>query len=59
MKTIGIMGRMGPEATVDMFHLIVKFTPTKSDEDHIPLILMNNPQIPSSNKAILEGGPSQ
>ena len=54
-KTIGILGGMGPMATVDLFKKIVKYTPAVTDLDHISIIIYNNPQIPSRVDAILDG----
>ncbi len=55
-KTIGIIGGIGPEATVDTFRWIVNLTPAKSDHDHIPVLIFNNPQVPSRADAILNNG---
>lgn len=57
-QTIGILGGMGPEATVHMFNLIVKYTKADTDQEHIPIIIFNNPKIPDRTTAILHGGPS-
>ncbi|MCX6583445.1 MAG: amino acid racemase [Candidatus Aminicenantes bacterium] len=57
-QTIGILGGMGPEATVHMFNLIVKYTKADTDQEHIPIIVFNNPKIPDRTTAILHGGPS-
>jgi aspartate racemase len=57
-KTIGILGGMGPEATIYMFRLIVKLTKVEKDQDHIPIIVFNNPKIPDRTAAIVRGGPS-
>lgn len=46
MKTIGILGGMGPEATSHFLNLIIKHTPAKIDQEHIPIIVWNNPKIP-------------
>jgi aspartate racemase len=56
--TIGILGGMGPEATIDLFTKIVRSTPVSRDQDHLRLIIDNNPSIPDRQKAILENGPS-
>lgn len=45
-KTIGILGGLGPEATVFMFNLIVAMTKAEKDQDHIPILIYNNPKIP-------------
>lgn len=55
-KTIGIIGGMGPLATVDLFGKIVKNTPAKKDQDHIRVIIDNNTDIPDRTAALLEGG---
>lgn len=57
-KTIGILGGMGPKATVYLFDLIVDYTAAKSDDRHIPIIIFNNPKIPDRTEAILQQGPS-
>ena len=54
-KTAGILGGMGPEATVDLMQRIIRLTPAKDDIDHIHCIVDNNPKIPSRIKAIIEG----
>ena len=35
-KTIGIMGGMGPAATVDLMSRIISMTEAYSDQEHIP-----------------------
>jgi aspartate racemase len=57
-KIVGILGGMGPEATIDLFAKIVKATAAKNDEDHLRIIIDNNPKMPSRLDAILKGGPS-
>lgn len=56
MKTIGIIGGMGPEATLDLFYKIIKNTPAKRDQEHIHLIIDNFPQIPDRTEFILGRG---
>ncbi len=57
-KVVGILGGMGPEATVDLMQRIIRLTPAKDDIDHIRCIVDNNPKVPSRIKAIVEGGDS-
>jgi aspartate racemase len=57
-KTIGILGGMGPEATAHFFSLIIKNTAAAKDQDHIPVLIYNLPQIPERTPAILGKGPS-
>ncbi|MGB2783825.1 MAG: amino acid racemase [Atribacterota bacterium] len=55
-KIIGILGGMGPEATIDLFYKIIKFTPAEKDQDHLRIIIDNNPKIPDRTTAILGKG---
>lgn len=57
-KTIGILGGMGPEATSFFFGLIIKKTKAAEDQEHIKVIIYNNPEIPPRTNAILRNGPS-
>jgi aspartate racemase len=50
--TIGILGGMGPEATNRLCALITASTPVARDQDHIPVITYNNPQIPDRVGAV-------
>jgi aspartate racemase len=55
-KTVGIIGGMGPEATLDLFYKIIKATPVKKDQDHIHIIIDNFPQIPDRTAFLLGKG---
>lgn len=57
-KVVGILGGMGPEATVDLFGKIVAATPVQTEQDHLRIIVDNNPKMPSRLDFILRGGPS-
>jgi aspartate racemase len=57
-RILGIIGGMGPEATVDFYREIVRLTPAARDQEHIPVLIYSNPQVPERTKAILEGGDS-
>lgn len=57
-KQIGILGGMGPEATSELFSLIIKNTEAQNDQDHIPVVIFNNPKIPDRSMYILGKGPS-
>jgi aspartate racemase len=56
-KVIGILGGLGPEATLRLFQVILEKTPASSDQDHLRLIIDNNPKIPERLPAILGSGP--
>ena len=55
MKTVGILGGMGPEATILLMQKCLDATDAKDDADHIPLIVHQNPQVPSRIAALIEG----
>lgn len=57
-KTIGILGGMGPLATVDMFHKIVSLTEANTDQEHIHIIIDDNPGIPDRLNFLLGHGES-
>ncbi|MEO1104579.1 MAG: amino acid racemase [Pseudomonadota bacterium] len=54
-RTVGILGGMGPEATVLLMQRIIEKTPAQDDRDHVPLIVANNTQVPSRIEALIEG----
>ena len=56
MKTLGILGGMGPMATADLYRKIVALTPAVCDNDHIRVIIDSNARIPDRTAAILHGG---
>ncbi|NEX92127.1 amino acid racemase [Caulobacter sp. 17J65-9] len=57
-KTVGVLGGFGPAATVDFFDRVLKATPASRDQDHLRLIIDNNPLAPDRNAAIAGTGPS-
>lgn len=50
---IGILGGMGPEATLYLFQRIIKNTEAVRDQDHFRVLIDNNPKIPDRTPAIL------
>ena len=54
-KIVGVIGGMGPEATVDFLRRIVAATPAHDDSDHIHVLVDNNPKIPSRLAALVDG----
>ncbi|MFC4353470.1 aspartate/glutamate racemase family protein [Fodinicurvata halophila] len=54
-KTLGLLGGMGPEATVELMRRVVAATPARDDADHIRMLVDNNPQVPSRIKHLIEG----
>ena len=57
-QLIGILGGMGPEATLDLFRHIINLTPAAKDQDHIRVLIYSNPKIPDRTEAFTAGGES-
>jgi len=57
-KVIGILGGMGPEATLGFFERIIAHTPATRDQEHLRVIIDSNPHVPDRTAAILLGGES-
>ncbi|MGM0603434.1 MAG: aspartate/glutamate racemase family protein [Bacillota bacterium] len=57
-EIIGVLGGMGPDATVDLFQKIIDKTAVEKDQDHHRILIYNNPKIPDRTEAILNGGES-
>lgn len=57
-RLLGVLGGMGPLATVDFMRKVIEATPARSDQEHLPMIVYSVPQVPDRTAAILEGGES-
>ena len=55
-RLIGILGGMGPEATLDFYRHIINLTPADKDQDHIRILIYSNPKIPDRTEAIAGDG---
>jgi aspartate racemase len=53
-RVVGIIGGMGPEATLDLMRRVLAKTPAQDDQDHIHLIVESNPKIPSRIAHLIE-----
>jgi aspartate racemase len=56
MALIGVLGGMGPLATVDFMDKVVRLTRATCDQDHLPMLVASLPHIPDRSLAILDGG---
>ena len=54
-RLIGVLGGMGPLATVDFMQKVIEATPAEPDQDHVPLIVYCVPQIPDRVGAACAG----
>lgn len=50
---LGIIGGMGPNATINFLQKLNDFTPIKTEQEHIPYLLISTPKIPDRSSAIL------
>jgi aspartate racemase len=55
MRTVGILGGMGPEATVLLMQKLLAAVQARDDADHIPLIVHQNPAVPSRINRLIDG----
>jgi aspartate racemase len=46
---------MGPEATVLLMQKVIAAVPATDDADHVPLLVDQNPQVPSRIRRLIEG----
>ncbi len=56
MKTLGILGGMGPLATIDLYEKIVRHTDAHKDKDHIHVLIDSYPDIPDRTAFITGDG---
>ena len=55
---VGVLGGMGPLATIDFMHKVLAATDAQRDQDHVPLIVASIPQVPDRGTAFRGEGPS-
>jgi aspartate racemase len=53
---LGVLGGMGPAATVDFLAKLIQLTPAQRDQDHIPLVVVSDPRVPDRVAPIMTGG---
>lgn len=49
---IGVLGGLGPAATVDFLGKIVRLTPASRDQEHIPVLAASLPHVPDRSACI-------
>ncbi len=55
-KRVGVIGGMGPSATIDFMSQVLHLTAADRDQDHIRLLVDQDPTIPDRQLAILNEG---
>lgn len=43
---IGVLGGMGPAATVDFMAKMIRLVPAARDQEHVPLVVVSDPRVP-------------
>ena len=54
LLTVGVLGGMGPDATVDFMAKVIAATSASSDQDHIRMLVDHNPHVPDRSAAIID-----
>jgi aspartate racemase len=54
---LGIMGGMGPAATAEFLRRVIEATPADRDQDHLHVLVDNDPSVPDRTAALLGDGP--
>lgn len=57
-KTVGVIGGLGPLATLDFFDRVLRRTRAYREQDHLRLIIDNNTKVPDRNAHLRGEGPS-
>jgi len=55
-KIVGVLGGMGPDATVDFMSKVIAATSAEKDQDHLRMLVDNNPHVPNRQEALLGDG---
>lgn len=53
MKTLGIIGGMGPLATAYFMELVVRMTDARTDQEHLDILVYNRPSVPDRTAFLL------
>lgn len=53
---MGVLGGMGPAATVDFMAKVIALRPAEKDQDHVHMLVDHNPGVPDQQTAILGEG---
>ncbi|TYC21852.1 amino acid racemase [Micromonospora sp. MP36] len=52
---VGVLGGMGPAATVDFYGKLVEETAATCDQEHVPVVIWGNPRVPDRSLSLLGG----
>lgn len=54
MKTLGIIGGLGPMATAHLLQLVIEMTDAKTDQEHLDVIVFDRPNVPDRTAYLLD-----
>lgn len=54
MKTLGIIGGLGPMASAYLLQLIIEMTDARTDQEHLDVIVFDRPDVPDRTAHILD-----
>jgi aspartate racemase len=57
-RLVGVIGGMGPDATIDFMSKVVEYTPAENDQGHVRMLVDQNPRTPSRQQALNGEGDS-
>ena len=52
---LGVIGGMGPQATLQFCQRVIDLTAAQTDQEHIPTLILNDTEMPDRTEAILSG----
>lgn len=55
---VGVLGGMGPLATIDFMRKMLDATPAATDQEHVPVVVSSIPQVPDRTQAFRGEGAS-
>ena len=55
-KLLGVLGGMGPAAGAEFLRLLTVLSHAARDQEHVPVVLLSDPQVPDRTEAILGRG---
>lgn len=54
--TVGVLGGMGPDATVYFMAKVLNYTAAERDQEHVHMLVDNNPAVPDRQRALTADG---
>ncbi|MFI0418760.1 aspartate/glutamate racemase family protein [Spongiactinospora sp. 9N601] len=58
MRTLGVLGGMGPAAAAEFLRLVAELAPAATDQQHPRVVMLSEPRVPDRGAALLGRGES-